>query len=142
MRLPASVLGTLRVGLGATALMAGCDSPQARELEPALPTVPAPAEAEDTPLGLAAEVTALVERAAVEATPVAEEVFAAARPVARELEEELTAFVPFSEDPADAAPIRPRIRPRVRPLPRPRTEPGPAPQPTWSDGGCPACGRG
>lgn len=164
MRLPASLLSTLRVGLGATALVAGCDAPElqsAPEPEPAT-VVSAPARVEAEPEaapvdGLAAEVSSLVERASAEARPrvrrSAEEIVAAASPVLREVAEDPTAFVPFSEEPANAAPIRPR--PRVRPKPRPRTRPRPRTEPQqvrgwnpppakrgWSSDPCPACGRG
>lgn len=153
MRLPASVLGSLRVGLGATALMAGgCD---AQDAEPpirqaAAQVVEAGSVAADE--SLAAEVTSIVETAAAEVTSpavaVSEQLIAAAEPVAVELSEEVTAFVPFSEDPGDAEPIRPRIRPRVRPGPR-RVETKPtkasvwtSPPPKWDGDSCPACGRG
>lgn len=157
MRLPTSVLGSLRLGLGATALLAGgCDAQEARTLEPATASAPADVEgASDAPPAIAAEVVAVLEQAAARAPRpagrVAREIVAAASPVATELSEDLTAFVPFAEEPGDAQPIRPRIRTRVRP--RPRTEPRHAevsgqwtppahPTPKWDGGNCPACGRG
>jgi len=159
MRLPASVLGSLRLGLGATALLAGgCDAQEARTLEPATATAPADVadSASDAP-EVAAQVVAVLERAAAQAPRparrAAQEIVAAAAPVASEVSEDLTAFVPFAEQPADAQPIRPRIRTRTRP--RPRTEPrpvevgsrwstpvSPTPSPKWDGGNCPACGRG
>ncbi len=156
MRLPASVLGSLRLGLGATALLAGgCDVQEARTLEVAAITVPElPEDASDAP-EVAAQVIAVLERAAAQAPRparrVVEELAAEAAPVAAELSEDLTAFVPFAQEPGDAQPIRPRIRTRVQP----RTEPAPRPRrvetapgwstpatPKWDGGGCPACGRG
>lgn|GEM_PF-2537773 len=152
MRLPASVLGTLRLGLGATALVAaGCDGAAPVTVEAPPAEVVEPAEEPAEPPTLAAEVTALVEQAAAEAAPetrrAVREVVAAAETVP----EDLTAFVPFSEEPQNAAPIRPRIRPRVSPRPRVRPRPAPVAEPGWSPpprpsqwerDPCPACGRG
>ncbi len=152
MRLPVSVLGSLRVSLGATALLAGgCDTSEAEAPIEEVVAQAAELEAIAGEPGLAAEVTSLVEGAAVEvskpALAVTEELVAVAEPVAVELSKEVTAFVPFSEDPENAAPIRPRIRPRARPARRHvettqvdewRT----SPRPKWDGGGCPACGRG
>ncbi len=158
MRLPASVLGSLRLGLGATALLAGgCDAQEARTLEPATTSVPAPAlEALDAPQ-VVADVVAVRERSAVQAPRrsrrAAQEILAVTTPAAAELSEDPTAFVPFAEQPGDAQPIRPRIRTRARP--RPRTQPRPVevgsrwhtrPSTTegrkWEGDNCPACGRG
>lgn len=158
MRLPASVLGSLRLGLGATALLAGgCDAEQPRELEPVSALAPAVEESAYDAPEVAAEVVAVLERAAAQAPRparrAARELVAVTAPVAQELSEDLTAFVPFAEEPGNARPIRPRIRTRVRPLPRtePRSEPravevgsrwSTPPSPKWDGGGCPACGRG
>ena len=158
MRLPASVLGSLRLGLGATALLAGgCDAEPLHALEPVTASAPAPEGSADDAPEVAAEVVAVLERAAAraprQARRTAEEIVAVTAPVAAELSEDLTAFVPFAEEPGNAQPIRPRIRTRVRPLPRttPRPEPRPVevgsrwstpPSPKWDGGGCPACGRG
>ena len=153
MRLPASVLGSLRVGLGATALIAGgCDAEEAAPVQEVVAQA-ARVEAVVTEPGLAAEVTSIVEDAAAEvaepAAAVSEELVAVAEPVAVELSEEVTAFVPFSEEPENAEPIRPRIRPRVRPRPRRHVETKPAKEwpwgsssPKWNGDSCPACGRG
>jgi len=91
MRLPASVLGTLRVGLGATALLGGCDASEPEVLEPGFSL----AVEVETPRGLGQEVAMLVDQAA------AKEVVIAASPVVGELIES-----------------RPRIRKRVRELDR------------------------
>lgn len=152
MRLPASVLGSLRVGLGATALLAGgCDTPEAEAPSSEVVTQAAELEAVVSESGLAAEVTSIVEDAAAEvsrpAVAVTEELVAVAEPVAVEISEEVTAFVPFSENPENAAPIRPRIRPRVRPVRR-HVETKPVKEwrtpssPKWHGDSCPACGRG
>jgi len=154
MRLPASVLGTLRVGLSATALMAGCDAEAPEQAQPVMQTVsasPAVAEVEPEPSpALGAQVEAKIVEATREAERSRTEMtLASARP---EVERDPTAFVPFSEEPSEAAPIRPRIRPRVRPRPvrrpAPKTEParvrpwGTAPTTKWDGDSCPACGRG
>ncbi|MEM6294260.1 MAG: hypothetical protein AAGA54_23485 [Myxococcota bacterium] len=148
MRLPASVLGSLRLGLGATALIAaGCDAAAAPEAPPhAAPAEQAPVTPALIPdavadLTLADEVVELVEEAVADT---------GASPVVV-LAREVTAHVPFSDDPSLAEPIRPRPEPRSRPRIRTRPEAPPKarPQatpwepPTRAEGwSCPACGRG
>ncbi len=155
MRLPASVLSSLRLGLGATALLAGgCDEPEVDALRPGLARVEAQASAPEPTL--AVEVAGLIDEAvrdASEARPSRDERVVFASPVAIAAPAEVdapTAFVPFSADPRAAEPIRPRIRVQSRPkpaAPRPvssswRPSPQVEPTPTWDGDQCPACGRG
>ncbi|MGH1348963.1 MAG: hypothetical protein ACRBN8_45945 [Nannocystales bacterium] len=157
MRLPASVLGPLRLGLGATALLAGgCDAQETRTLEPATAAEPVRVVPADDAPQVAAEVVAVLERAAAQAPAptrqAVREVAAITSPLVAEVSEDLTAFVPFSEQPGDAKPIRPRIRTRVPARPRvasrpvevarPWSPPEVTSTPKWDGGNCPACGRG
>lgn len=108
---------------------------------------------------VAAQVVAVLERAAAQPVrPVrraAQEFVELSAPVVSEVSEDLTAFVPFAEQPGDAQPIRPRIRTRTRPRTEPRAQSRPVeggsrwsapvsttPTPKWDGGNCPACGRG
>lgn len=97
MRLPASVLGKLRVGLGATALLGGCDASEPEVLEPGFSLT---VEAESAP-GLGEEVAMLVDRAAEEASPVVGALIEN-RPRIRKRVREVEGLVEWSVDPCPA----------------------------------------
>lgn len=159
MRLPASVLGVLQLGVMTAIALPGCDVINEAQSAPAAEEAPAeaPAPVENTPVaasrvtepapreeiadaspgGLGREVTSAIERARI------------AAPIQRApLVEDPTVIVPFSEDPSRVEPIRAREK-TPKPIARPRVRPRPAPvavapvitvPKNWDS--CPACGRG
>jgi hypothetical protein len=152
MRLPASVLGLLKLGVATAIALPGCDlvaeaqsTPTVAEAPVAETQVaePAPREAEKivvaeaSPEGLGREVTSALERARI------------AAPIERApLVEDPTVVVPFSEDPSRVEPIRARDK-TPKPIARPRVRSRPIAAPiapviavpkNWDS--CPACGRG
>jgi hypothetical protein len=158
MRLPASVLGVLKLGVVTAIALPGCDviaeaqsAPSGEEasVEAAAPVENTPVVetrtperdaivvAEASPGGLGREVTSALERARI------------AAPIERApLVEDPTVIVPFSEDPSRVEPIRAREK-TPKPIARPRVRPRPAPvavapvivvPKNWDS--CPACGRG
>lgn len=152
MRLPAKVLSTLRLGVGATALLLpACDAAEPApfvEAQTALQSVPLQLSAQAldaarTPAGLGRDVVAAVE----EARPAPRPEFRRGPVFAERVSErsddpvDPTVVVPFSEDPSSLAPIRPReATPAARPRLRRRiARAKPVEPPKWH---CGPCGRG